>query len=66
MYVCICNAVTDHDIRRHAEQGVRSFADLQERTGCSGCCGSCELEARQTLKDAIVQIRAPSRLEEAA
>jgi bacterioferritin-associated ferredoxin len=54
MYICLCNAVTDHDIRRAAADGVRSFAELQARTGCSDCCGCCEDEARTTLEQALV------------
>jgi bacterioferritin-associated ferredoxin len=53
MYICLCNAVTDHDIRREAADGVRSFAQLQARTGCSDCCGCCEKEARATLDRAV-------------
>jgi bacterioferritin-associated ferredoxin len=53
MYVCMCNAVTDHDIRREAADGVHSFAELQARTGCSDCCGCCEQEARATLNKAV-------------
>ena len=56
MYICLCNAVTDHDIRRAAAEGVRSFAELQARTGCSDCCGCCEAEARATLSKAIEQV----------
>jgi bacterioferritin-associated ferredoxin len=56
MYICLCNAVTDHDIRRAAADGVRSFAELQARTGCSDCCGCCETEARATLDKAIEQV----------
>ena len=56
MYICLCNAVTDHDIRRAAADGVRTFAELQARTGCSDCCGCCEPEARATLDAAIVQV----------
>lgn len=56
MYICLCNAVTDHDIRRAAAEGVRSFAELQARTGCSDCCGCCETEARATLNKAIEQV----------
>lgn len=56
MYICLCNAVTDHDIRRAAADGVHSFADLQARTGCSDCCGCCEQEARSTLSAAIDQV----------
>ncbi|HEY0197439.1 MAG TPA: (2Fe-2S)-binding protein [Rhodanobacter sp.] len=53
MYICLCNAVTDHDIRREAADGVHSFAELQTRTGCSDCCGCCEQEARGTLAKAM-------------
>jgi bacterioferritin-associated ferredoxin len=56
MYICLCNAVTDHDIRREAADGVRSFAELQARTGCSDCCGCCEQEARTTLDKAVSQV----------
>jgi len=55
MYICLCNAVTDHDIRRHVADGVGSFAELQARTGCSDCCGCCEAEARDCLQQAMAQ-----------
>ena len=55
MYICSCNAVTDHDIRREVAGGVRSFAQLQERTGCGDCCGSCVDEARTALAKAAAQ-----------
>ncbi|QWT19307.1 (2Fe-2S)-binding protein [Bacillus sp. NP157] len=53
MYICMCNAVTDHAIRRLAAEGVDSFAELQSRTGCSDCCGACEPEARACLREAV-------------
>ncbi len=53
MYICLCNAVTDHDIRREAADGVQSFSELKARTGCSDCCGSCESMARATLAKAV-------------
>lgn len=56
MYICLCNAVTDHDIRRAAADGVHSFVELQARTGCSDCCGCCEAEARATLDKAVAQV----------
>ncbi|WP_445145262.1 (2Fe-2S)-binding protein [Dyella sp. Tek66A03] len=55
----MCNAVTDHDIRRAAADGVQSFAELQSRTGCSDCCGTCEQEARATLDQAVAQVAFP-------
>jgi bacterioferritin-associated ferredoxin len=59
MYICLCNAVTDGDIRRAVADGVRSFAELQARTGCSDCCGCCEPEARATLESALTQVAFP-------
>jgi bacterioferritin-associated ferredoxin len=56
MYICLCNAVTDHDVRREAAAGVQSFAELQARTSCADCCGCCESEARATLDQAVSQV----------
>jgi bacterioferritin-associated ferredoxin len=56
MYICLCNAVTDHDIRREAADGVRTFAELQARTGCGDCCGSCRDEAHATFDQARAQV----------
>ena len=53
MYVCICNAVTDRDLRAAVQAGVRSFADVRASTGCSDCCGSCEDVARTVFEDAV-------------
>jgi bacterioferritin-associated ferredoxin len=41
MYVCICNGVTDKDIRQAAEAGCKSMAELTMRTGCGATCGTC-------------------------
>ena len=52
MYVCICNGITDRDIRQAAEGGCRSLAELTMRTGCGACCGSCLDTAAQVLEEA--------------
>jgi bacterioferritin-associated ferredoxin len=41
MYVCLCHGVTDHEIRRAAESGVRTVSELTMRTGLGSGCGSC-------------------------
>ena len=41
MYVCICNGVTDHQIREAASHGVSTVAELTMRTGCGANCGTC-------------------------
>ena len=52
MYVCICNAVTDRDIREAAERGIRSFDGLRRELKVATCCGRCEECARKTLAEA--------------
>ncbi|MBJ6982290.1 MULTISPECIES: (2Fe-2S)-binding protein [unclassified Luteimonas] len=41
MYVCVCNGVTDHDIRQAAAAGCSGMTELTMRTGCGASCGSC-------------------------
>ncbi|NLA67695.1 MAG: bacterioferritin [Gammaproteobacteria bacterium] len=41
MYVCVCNGVTDHQIREAVAAGCGSMAELTMRTGCGASCGSC-------------------------
>lgn len=49
MYVCICNAVTDKQIRQAAREGCTSLRELSCRTGCSTTCGKCARMAREVL-----------------
>jgi bacterioferritin-associated ferredoxin len=51
LYVCICNGVTDRQIREAAASGVRSVAELTMRTGCGATCGTC-LETAADILDA--------------
>lgn len=53
MYVCVCKAVSDQDIRRAVAKGACTFEALQARTGCSTCCGCCEHEVRELLADEL-------------
>jgi len=41
MYVCICSAVTDRDIRNAVREGARSLSDLSMALGVATCCGCC-------------------------
>ncbi len=52
MYVCICNGITDREIRACVEQGACSLADLQRQLGVATCCGRCEVHARELLENA--------------
>src|SRR3546814_5087622 len=52
MYVCICNGVTDSDIRQAAKAGCGGLAELTMCTGCGACCGSCVDTAAEMLEQA--------------
>jgi bacterioferritin-associated ferredoxin len=61
VYVCICNGVTDHDIRAAADAGCRSVPELTMRTGAGANCGSC-LDMAASLLDAAHAVRAVREL----
>lgn len=52
MYVCVCNGITDRQIREVAAAGCRSVAELTMRTGAGAGCGSCLELAAQLLEEA--------------
>jgi bacterioferritin-associated ferredoxin len=51
MYVCLCNGVTERDIRQTAAAGCRTMAELTMRTGCGAGCGSCVAMATELLDE---------------
>jgi bacterioferritin-associated ferredoxin len=57
MFVCVCNAVTDSDIRKAVDKGVRNMRQLSQTTGCGTTCGCCKAMAVETLQQAVSEIR---------
>ena len=57
MYVCVCNAITDKEIRKAAESGARTVRDLQSKLGVATGCGSCTETAAEILRESRVQSR---------
>ena len=49
MYICICNAVTEREIRGAIDLGSASLDDLQRDLGVATCCRKCEPDARRLL-----------------
>ena len=47
MYVCVCQAVTDRQIREAAEGGARTLKDLRRDLGVTRDCGHCASCARR-------------------
>jgi bacterioferritin-associated ferredoxin len=51
MYVCLCNALTDRDVRNSAEADC-SVAMVYRSLGCEPQCGKCVPFVRQLLREA--------------
>jgi bacterioferritin-associated ferredoxin len=51
MYVCICNAVTDKEIRQAVRLGATSVKHLKESLGVAGNCGKCASCAKAIIKE---------------
>ena len=52
MYVCVCHAVTDRQIREAAQGGARSLKDLRRDLGVTRDCGRCASCAHECLREA--------------
>lgn len=51
MYVCICNAVTERQIRKCAHEGATTMAELREQLCVAGNCGKCAHHAKTILRE---------------
>ena len=52
MYVCLCNGLTDRDLRSHAIAGGCSVSMVYQACGCRPQCGKCVPFVRQMLREA--------------
>ena len=50
MYVCVCRAVTDRQIRDAAQAGVNTLKELRRELGVCSECGQCAASALECLK----------------
>ncbi len=53
MYVCICKAVSDRQIRQAVQDGARTVADLQAALHVSTGCGCCAEAVEVCLRIAL-------------
>ena len=53
MYVCLCNGITEGQIRDAVGDGVRSLRELRQCLGVASCCGKCADSARQVVRDTL-------------
>jgi len=56
MYICICNAVTDKQIKAYVKQGVRNLRDLNKSICIGNQCGKCTCEVKKVIKSELLDI----------
>jgi bacterioferritin-associated ferredoxin len=64
MYICVCNAVTEREIRQCAQLGC-TLGDLREQLGVCTNCGKCKHAAEQILREERSVNGPPSALQAA-
>jgi bacterioferritin-associated ferredoxin len=60
MYICICNAVTDKQIRRAAASGADSLPALRKQLGVASGCGTCASDALEILREHESRVAVPT------
>lgn len=56
MYVCVCNRVSDKDIKTAVIQGADSLETLGKELNVATCCGRCADCARQVIHETISEL----------
>lgn len=51
MYVCMCEGITDSQIKKAASNGCTSMRELSKTTGVGTQCGRCVRTARNILRE---------------
>lgn len=62
MYICVCHAVTDRQIRQAVESGARNLKDLRRELGVARDCGRCASCAHECLKEAHDKGQKPGKV----
>ena len=51
MIVCVCNNISDREIRQAVDLGLTSMADLHKELGVGTCCDKCVSYAREVMNE---------------
>jgi bacterioferritin-associated ferredoxin len=64
MIVCVCNNISDREIRQAVDLGLSSMDELRRDLGVSTCCGKCADYAEQVLTTHLGRTDAASTVTE--
>jgi bacterioferritin-associated ferredoxin len=58
MIVCVCNNISDREIRQAVDMGLSTMAELRRDLGVATCCGKCAPCAKEVLTEHLaVQVK---------
>ncbi len=57
MYVCLCEGVTDGQIRDAIYDGCCSYRDVRASLGVASQCGKCACLAKQVVRDTLSEVQ---------
>ena len=58
MYVCVCNAITDRDVRAQAPSECSTVSAIYRSLGAQPKCGKCVPLVRQLMRQ-VVELSEP-------
>jgi bacterioferritin-associated ferredoxin len=58
MYVCLCQGVTDGQIRDAIYEGCCSYKDVRETLKVASQCGKCACLAKQVVRETLTEFQA--------
>jgi bacterioferritin-associated ferredoxin len=53
MYICLCKAITDNQIREAVENGATRFGQVRQELGLASQCGKCGILAREVFDQSM-------------
>jgi len=57
MYVCLCQGVTDGQIKDAIYEGCCSYRDVRETLGVGTQCGKCACFAKQVVRETLSDLQ---------
>jgi len=57
MYVCLCESVTDGQIREAIYEGCCSYREVRETLGVASQCGKCACLAKQVVRETLGEVQ---------
>jgi|GEM_PF-318855 len=56
MFICVCNAITERQVRDAIAAGATRLSDLQRELGVATGCGRCARMAKEYLREGCVDV----------